>query len=249
MSDSASSTIRHSVVIPAYNERQRLPDYLDEWVAHFERRGEPWEVIIVDDGSTDGTVEYVRERRLRTPSIKLLRNGKNCGKGLSVRRGMLRARGQIRLFADADGATPVSEHEKLLRYFDPVRIPIVIAARIPLRHFTRVERDMRRHYTGRVFATLVCQISGLTFYDTQCGFKMFSADAVNAIFPRVQCTRWAFDVEVLMLAEKLGFEVAEVPVNWREIPGSKVNFRKHAPQMFMDIVRMRMRHGVAGRKE
>jgi len=188
-------------------------------------------------------VEWLREVKRTTPELRILINRKNSGKGFTVKRGMLAARGDMRLMADADGATPVAEYDNLLAHFDPERHPIAIGIRIPLRGITTVDRDLIRHYIGRISATVISIVSGLEYYDTQCGFKMFSASATRKIFPLVRCTKFAFDVEVLLLAEKFNLPVAEVPVSWREVPGSKVSLWKHIPKGVVDIIKIRARHG------
>jgi len=231
-----------SVVIPAYNERQRLPAELDRWLTLLRSRGESFEVLVVDDGSRDGTGEYVEEQAKTNPELRLIRNPGNQGKGFSIRNGMLQARGARRLMSDADGATPPGEYYRLLQLYNAEIFPIVIGARIPLRGMTQVKRRLSRHYSGRIFATLMSILSGLRYYDTQCGFKLFSAQAAAAIFPHVECSRWAFDVEVLIVAEKLGFGVAEAPVNWEEMPGSKLSVFRSAPKMLWDVWRIRRRH-------
>lgn len=236
------STCALSVVIPAYNERVRLPPYLEAWLDLLRRDRMAFEIVVVDDGSSDGTVEWVQEIGCNNPEVRLVRNDRNRGKGYSICHGMREARGEVRLFADADGATPAGEYQRLMQRFDATSWPVVIGTRIPLSGITTVQRNLMRHYSGRVFATMMSLMSGLNYYDTQCGFKMFSARAAEAIFPLVQCRGWAFDVEVLMLAQRMGFGVAEVPVNWSEVPGSKVRILRAAPRMLRDVVEMRWRH-------
>jgi dolichyl-phosphate beta-glucosyltransferase len=231
-----------SVVIPAYNEEERLPSYLDEWLELIKTQGIDAEVLVLDDGSTDGTLPWLEKKAAEEPVLSVSPNEKNMGKGPTICRGMVLAKGQQRLFCDADGATPAEEYLRLVKHFDRKKNPVVIAARLNLTGVTDVERKLIRHYTGRVFATLVSFITRLKFYDTQCGFKLFSAEAAEQIFPKVGKSRWAFDVEVLLLARNMDFHVVEVPVSWKEIPGSKISMIKTAPKMLWEIWQMARKH-------
>jgi dolichyl-phosphate beta-glucosyltransferase len=231
-------TPRWSVIIPAYNEAHRLPRFLDSVVAYFEGRDEPYEVIVVDDGSTDGTSAIVEARRLET--IKLLRHERNTGKGGAVRAGMLWAMGAYRLFADADGATPIEELKRL----EPALVAgadVVIGSRVLRDPGVFVKARPHRVAFGRVFNWLVAQAGLKGVADSQCGFKAFSALAAGYLFETLVTRGLAFDVEVLLRARAAGYRIVEVPVNWTDQPGSKVGVFRHGPGMLWQIARARRR--------
>ena len=234
---------RWSVVIPAFNEVPRLPRYLDEIVAHFEGRGEPYEVIVVDDGSTDGTPEVVEARPDR--SVRVLRLGRNSGKGAAVRAGMLAARGAFRLFTDADGATPIAELKRL----EPALgagADMAIGSRVLVDPAVSVAARPHRVAAGRVFNWLVARLGVRAVADSQCGFKAFTGAAAERLFGRLRTRGFGFDVELLLRAQAAGYRVVEVPVNWADQPGSKVAVLRHGPGMLWQILKARLRTGRAG---
>jgi dolichyl-phosphate beta-glucosyltransferase len=231
-------TPRWSIIIPAYNEADRLPRFLDSVVAYLEARDEPYEVIVVDDGSTDGTSAVVEARRHET--VKLLRHEHNTGKGGAVRAGMLWAMGAYRLFADADGATPIEELKRL----EPALVggaDVVIGSRVLRDPGVSVKARPHRVAFGRVFSWLVARagLQGVT--DSQCGFKAFTALAAGHLFEALTTRGLAFDVEVLLRARAAGYRIVEVPVNWADQPGSKVGVFRHGPGMLWQIARARRR--------
>ena len=227
-------TPRWSVVIPAYNEAQRLPPFLDTVVAYFEGRDEPYEVVVVDDGSRDGTSEVVQARRCT--SVRIVRREINGGKGIAVRTGMLSARGAYRLFADADGATPIQEIKRL-------EAPLLAGADVAFG--SRALRDpgvslvARRHrvIAGRIFNWLVGRLGLTGVSDSQCGFKAFTKPAAERLFQALSTRGFAFDVELLLLARAAGYRIVEVPVNWADQSGSKVGVLRHGPGMLGEILR------------
>ncbi len=226
-----------SIVIPAYNEEHRLPQYLPDVVAFGEALEGGTEVLVVDDGSRDGTVPYVESVAANHSVVRLVRQPTNQGKGAAVCRGMIEARGRYVLFADADGATPIREAAKLISVAGG-GVDVVIASR---KAGGRVERSVLRGIMGAVFYRLtnLLAVPGVT--DTQCGFKLFRRRAARMLFPRVREKGWAFDVEVLFLAQKYGLAIAEVPVEWTAVEGSKVNPVKDAVNMVLAILRIRRR--------
>lgn len=231
-------TPRWSVVIPAYNEALRLPPFLDTVVAYFEGRDEPYEVVVVDDGSRDGTSQVVEGRR--HASVRVIRREVNGGKGTAVRTGMLSARGAYRLFADADGATPIEELKRL-------EAPLVGGADVVFG--SRALRDpgvsvaARRHrvLAGRVFNWLVVRLGLEGVCDSQCGFKAFTGPVAEQLFQALSTRGFAFDVELLLLARAVGYRIVEVPVNWADRSGSKVGVLRHGPGMLAEILRARRR--------
>ncbi len=229
---------RLSVVIPSYNESRRLPDTLEKIQAFLEERDWPWEVVVSDDGSTDGTPELVRDR---FPGCLVVAAGRNEGKGAAVRRGMLKASGELRLFSDADLSTPIEEAVGMMQAMEEGNHDVVIASRALPGSELVVRQPWWREMSGRAFNQLVRPISGLPFHDTQCGFKLFRAEAAERLFAGQASSGWAFDVELLMLAQALGYRVLEHPVRWINSEASKVNMLRDAPRMLGDIMAFRWR--------
>lgn len=235
---------RWSVVIPAYNEAARLPTYLKEVQAYFEGRDESYEAIVVDDGSRDGTADRVREVAAGRPGVTVHALDRNRGKGYAVRAGMARAIGELRLMADADGATPIAE---------VARLEAAVAAGADLAVGSRVLEDpavirdvrVHRQLSGHVFNFLLRRLGVAPVLDTQCGFKLFRGAVAAALFPQVTTDGFGFDVELLMLARRGGFRVAEVAVNWADQPGSKVRVLREGPRMLFEVLAVRRR--LAGR--
>ena len=231
---------RWSIVIPAYNEAARLPGYLKEVQAYFEGRDEPYEVVVVDDGSRDGTAERVREVAAGRPGVTVHVLPENRGKGHAVRAGMARATGALRLMADADGATPIGEVARLEAAIGR-GADIAVGSRVLPE--PGVSRQVRTHrkLSGHVFNFLVRRLGVSGVVDTQCGFKLFRGDVAAALFPQVTTDGFGFDVELLMLAVRLGYRVTEVPVSWADQPGSKVGVLRDGPRMVREVLAARRR--------
>ena len=212
-----------SIIIPAYNEQVRLPDtlrrveqYLQDtnWAFH--------EILVVDDGSTDGTCEAATAFATANANIRVLRNPGNRGKGFSVRHGMLEARGEWRLFSDADLSTPIEELEKLWHAVTDGNHEIAIGSRALDRSLIGVHQPGYRESMGRVFNAVMRAATGLPISDTQCGFKLFRGDVAQEVFSRQILERFGFDAEVLYIASRRHYRIAEVPVRWNHVDGSKV---------------------------
>lgn len=229
-----------SIVIPAYNEEARLPSTLDAVARYLSRSPHAGssEVLVVDDGSSDGTAAFVENYRASFPSLRLLRNPGNRGKGYSVRHGMLEACGQWRLFTDADLSAPIEELDSLLRVAERNNAHVVIGSRALDRSLIGVHQSWFREYSGRVFNLFMRMMTGLSFYDTQCGFKLFSAHAAKSIFPLQQLDGFSFDVEDLVIARSLGLRVIETPVRWSNVEGTKVSAMQGF-NSFADVLRIR----------
>lgn len=227
-----------SVVIPAYNEASRLPAYLGEVIAFFAGRGEPYEVIVVDDGSRDATRERVREVEAVQHRVRLIALPKNRGKGYAVRIGMVNARGAFRLFTDADGATPIAELKRLLPAFEG-GADIVIGSRVLVNPSVSVQARRHRVWAGRLFNWLVARLGLHGIADSQCGFKCFRASAAEVLFRSLKTDRFGFDVELLLLAQQRGYTIAEVAINWADQPGSKVGVLTDGPRMLWEILSAR----------
>jgi glycosyltransferase involved in cell wall biosynthesis len=213
-----------SIVIPAYNERARLPQTLRRILSYISADApEFYEILIVDDGSTDGTGDEAAAFAASSPNVRVLRNPGNRGKGYSVRHGMLEARGEWRLFTDADLSAPIEELEKLWNAIRRDQSQIAIGSRALDRSLIGVRQPGMRESAGKVFNAVMRAVIGLKIADTQCGFKLFHASVANTIFPKQQQERFGFDVEVLFIANKHGYRISEVPVRWDHVDGSKVS--------------------------
>lgn len=229
-----------SIVIPAYNEEARLPATL-RTILEYLGRSFPgqFEILVVDDGSSDRTAAITEEIARERAEVRLLRNPGNRGKGYSVRHGMLQARGDWVLFTDADLSAPIEELEKLRAAVEREQAAIAIGSRALDRSLIGVHQPWWREWAGRIFNGIMRVVVGLPFRDTQCGFKLFRRDAVEAIFPRQRIERFGFDVEVLYLARKLGFRTVEVPVRWNHAEGTRVSMLRDSLDMFLDLLRVR----------
>lgn len=233
-----SATPEITVVVPAYNEENRLGSTLESIAAYFEQRRTAVEILVVDDGSTDKTAELVFAYEQRLPFVRLLTYPRNRGKGYAVKFGMANARGRLRLFDDADGSTPISEIERLESAI-AAGADVAAGSRAKPSSDTAVEALWYRKLLGRTFNFFVNALIVPDIADTQCGFKMFTAAAGDRLFPLLTSERFSFDVELLFLARKKGFKIAEVPVNWHNVPGSKVNLAVDSISMLLGIFRFR----------
>jgi dolichyl-phosphate beta-glucosyltransferase len=231
-----------SIVIPAYNEAERLPEFLGQVLMFAGSDARRIEVVVVDDGSSDGTADYVRGQMPGAP-LRLIRHLQNAGKGAAVRTGMLHARGAKRLFADADGATGMTE----LAVLEAADAPVAIASRE--KKGAVVQASKHRRFLGRWFNRAVRMGAVPGLQDTQCGFKLFSTPEAIELFAYCREDGYAFDVEVLMLAHRRGIKVAEVPVRWTEIPGSKVSVLKDGMKMLKAVRRIKGRWRQGGYAE
>jgi dolichyl-phosphate beta-glucosyltransferase len=236
------STPDLSVVIPAFNEAERLPRTLERVRAYLDGRGTAYEILVVDDGSTDATVE--RAQAAGGGRLTVLGNGANRGKGYSVRQGMLAARGKRRLMTDADLSAPIEELARLDARMDE-GFDVVIASRaLPLSRI-EVHQGAFRENMGRAFNMFVRLLVVPGVRDTQCGFKLFSAAAAEAAFSRARLDGFAFDVEALFIARRRGFRLAEMPVVWRNDAATRVGLWKGFVA-FADLLRIRA-NGARGR--
>lgn len=229
-----------SIVIPAYNEEGRLPATLGKTLGFLESAQLHCEVIVVDDGSQDGTADRVMEIARSSPSVRLIRLAENAGKGFAVRSGFINAHGDRVLFMDADAATALDEIIHLGDVMTETGADIVIGSRahLPGSH-TTVKARWFRHVAGRVYHQFV-RIYGVSgIVDTQCGFKLFTRQAALAIASRMRMCGYSFDVEMLLIGRELGYDIREVSVNWTHQPGSKVDVVSDGMRMVADLVRVR----------
>lgn len=230
-----------SVIIPAYNESARIGGSLEQAAQYLERQPYASEIIVVDDGSEDGTAAIARGHERSGPplSVKVVAYAPNRGKGHAVRMGMRAASGAHRLFFDADASTPIEEVERLWPLFEG-GAAIVIGSRAHPESDIQVHQARYREGMGRVFNLMLRGLGITRFKDTQCGFKAFTAEAAEAVFARQRIERYSFDAELLFIAQRLGFAIAETPIVWRNSPESRVNPVTDATRMFLDILRIRL---------
>ncbi|KAI9227321.1 MAG: nucleotide-diphospho-sugar transferase [Piptocephalis tieghemiana] len=245
-----------SIIVPAYNETERLPVMLDEAVEVLETRREAdpsfdYEIIVVDDGSKDQTTQVALEmaKRLAKGRIRVMTLHENRGKGGAVKRGVLCARGHSILFADADGATQFSDLTQLetqllpLVKDHPMGYGVTIGSRSHLVETDAVvKRSMLRNFLMHSFHRFLYLLGVRTIKDTQCGFKLFSRPAAQILFPTSHVEGWIFDVELLLIAEMSRMPVAEIPVTWHEVGGSKVNLVNDSIQMALDLLILRLNY-------
>jgi glycosyltransferase involved in cell wall biosynthesis len=233
-----------SIVVPSFNEEKRLPATLERIAAYIERSGRATEVIVVDDGSTDGTAGVAESFRDRIGSLRVLSNGQNRGKGYSVRRGSLEAKGDIVLFTDADLSAPIEEAGKLLEKLG--EYDVAIGSRAVNRALIEVHESPFREFAGIVFNWIVRMILRLPFVDTQCGFKAFKREKSRIIFEQQTIERFGFDPELLYLARHHGLKTAEVAVRWAHSPATKISMWRDSAQMFLDVLIIRW-NGLLGK--
>lgn len=236
---------RLSVVIPAYNEEKRIPATLEAVERYAAGRFEALEILVVDDGSTDGTaaVAAAFAARAAAPvSVRVLSNGQNLGKGASVRHGILAASEPWILMTDADLSTPIEDLPALYAALAEGGADVALGSRALADSRLEVRQPFYREFMGRTFNRMVQVLLLGGIRDTQCGFKLFKREAAQAIFGRAKVDRFAFDVEAIYLARKLGLKVVEIPVTWRNSPHSTVSPVRDSAQMFLDLVRIRRLH-------
>ncbi len=240
-----------SVIIPSYNEMKNIKrGVLDAVIEYLAEQKYKWELVLSDDGSNDGTLEYLRKfvatHEKKFPKQVLLLENINAGKANTLQAGMLAAEGEWRLFTDFDQSTPVSEVKELLAFSD--KYQVIIGSR-EIAGAKRNKEPLLRHIMGKAFNIFTQMLAIPGILDTQCGFKLFSAEATKAIFPKLsvygrQAARkdaftGAFDVEALFIALKLGYKIKEVPIFWQHFEGDRVSALKDPSRMVRDILRVR----------
>jgi dolichyl-phosphate beta-glucosyltransferase len=229
---------KYSIVIPAYNEAKRLGSSLERVGNYVNAQHWDAEVIVVNDGSHDATPDLVRQCAERYPFLRLIENPGNRGKGYSVRNGMLHASGDLLLFSDADLSAPIEEAPKL---FSAIQngAGIAIGSRW-IRPETQTKRQkLMRQLYGRAFNVVLRILLRLKQKDTQCGFKAFTREAAQKIFPLQKIERWGFDPEILYLGRHFGFRIDEVPVAWADVGGTRISPLLDGIRMILEVLRIR----------
>jgi dolichyl-phosphate beta-glucosyltransferase len=234
-----SAPPEHSIVIPAFNEELRLPATLEKIAAYLKATGHQAEVLVVDDGSKDRTAAVAESYRTTIPTLRVLSNGVNRGKGFSVRHGMEDALGTIVLFTDADLSAPIEEADKLIAAIKNNNYDVAIGSRALDRSLIAVHESVFREFAGIIFNKIVRIILRLPFVDTQCGFKAFRRERCKIIFQQQRIERFGFDPELLYLARHHGLRSIEIPVRWAHSPATKVNMLRDSVQMFLDVFTIR----------
>jgi dolichyl-phosphate beta-glucosyltransferase len=234
-----SSPPELSIIIPAFNEERRLPRTLQSIHAYLAARRLRAEVIVVDDGSTDTTAELVENSRQQYPELRLVSNGRNRGKGFSVRHGMLEARGNVTLFTDADLSVPIEEADKLLAALREDHCDGVIGSRAVDRGLIEVHQSRLRELAGMIFNRIVRWVAGIHYVDTQCGFKAFRRERARIVFEQQRTKGFGFDPEVLFLAQRHGLRVLEIPVRWAHDPATKVDVIADSIRMLLELLVIR----------
>lgn len=230
-----------SIIIPAYNEGNSIKSAIRVIDEFLKAGAEDYEIIIVDDGSKDKSAQLVQQLAGKNNKIILLKNGANRGKGYSVKRGMLQATGDIRVFADADMSTPIETLTGMIEFVNK-GYDVVIGSRRTQGAIIEIRQNFLRENMGRVFNMLVRLIVLRGFRDTQCGFKLFTKKAAENIFKFQKFDNFVFDVEILYIAKKLGFKIIEAPVKWYNSTDSKVRPFRDSLSMFLDLFKIRLSH-------
>jgi dolichyl-phosphate beta-glucosyltransferase len=228
-----------SVILPAFDEARRLPKYLKSIRACLgQDSGQSYEVIVVNDGSRDETGAFVLALAEDWPQLRLLQHAENRGKGAAVRTGIMAAGGDLLLFADADGATPFAEFARLAAAI-AAGADVAVGSRLARDPAIRRSRRWHRGLLGRLFALAACRLLRISVRDTQCGFKMFRAAAGRRLFSALTESSYLFDLEILVLAQRFGLRVVEVPIHWQEMPGGHFRPFRELPRIAAGLWRLR----------
>ena len=236
--------MKYSIVIPAYNESSRILPTLEKVAAYVSLQGWDAEIVVVNDGSRDNTADVVREFGARHPIVRLVENPGNRGKGYAVRNGMRHATGDVLIMTDADLSSPIEEATRLLDALD-AGADVAFGSRWLQAHMQTERQPLYRQFFGRMFNFTVRLLLGGSIRDTQCGFKAFTREAADAIFPRMRIDRWGFDPEILYLAVKSRLRIVEVPVHWAHDENTKISYFRDGIRMLGELFKIRW-YGLTG---
>ncbi len=230
-----------SIVIPAYDEEQRLGESLQTVFGFVEENSVGAEIVIVDDGSSDATADVAQQVCDRFTSIdsNVVRYKENRGKGYAVKTGLLVANADIALFSDADLSTPIEEMWKLIEPIRAGQFDLTFGSRALDRTLIGTHQPWRREQGGRVINQIIKRMSGLPYYDTQCGFKAFDMTKFRPLLDVMTIDRFGFDVEFLFVANYHGLRLKEIPVRWNNVEGSKVSVVRDTRRMFTELSQIR----------
>ncbi len=230
-----------SIIIPAYNEEARIAESLRQILLYIDEKIPSAELIVVDDGSTDATVEVAERVHAEFAHLhtKILGYDKNRGKGYAVRKGLQKATGEIALFSDADLSTPISELEKLVAPIQAGKYDVTFGSRALDRSLIGTHQPWQREQGGRLINLMIRKMSGLSFSDTQCGFKAFKMSKFRPLLDVLAINRFGFDVEFLFVAKYRGLRLKEIPVRWNNVEGSKVSAVRDTRRMFNELLQIR----------
>lgn len=229
---------QYSIIIPAYNESARLGATLDRVLEHIATQRWDAEVIVVNDGSRDDTAEMVLARARANPALRLIENPGNRGKGYSVRNGMLKAAGEMRLFTDADLSSPIEEANKLFAAIE-AGVDVAIGSRWLQPDTQEQRQSLLRQFYGRTFNLMLRLLLGLRLKDTQCGFKAFRRSSAEKLFSLQTIEGWGFDAELLFLADRLGLSIKELPVVWSDAEGTRIHPFRDGLHMMAEVLTIR----------
>lgn len=232
---------RIGIVIPAYNEQERICDSVNKTLRFIENENLNAQLIIIDDGSTDETAEAARKVCSKFPEIKtkVIRYEKNRGKGFAVKTGFLQSNAETVLFSNADFCTPIEELYKLIKPIESGKLDIAFGSRALDRNLIGVHQPWRREQSGKVFNLIVRTLTGLPFWDTQCGFKAFNMKKFRPLLDLMTIERFGFDVEFLYVADLHGLKLEEIPVRWNHDERTKVNVFRDSHRMFNEVRQIR----------
>lgn len=233
------NSIQLSIVIPAYNEARRITDTLSAVGRYFNNKSFRAEIIVVDDGSSDTTIDIVKGYFNSIPTLRLIRHRQNQGKGAAIKTGVMFSRGKWILFMDADLATPLTEFDKL--WANRKQYDVVIGSRHLEKNSIKTPQPLHRHLFGRLGNTFIQTLLLPGIQDTQCGFKLLSRDTAQDLFSRQTISRFGFDIEVLALAKILSYSILEVAVDWYDKPHGSVNMFRDGYRVFFDVLRIKSR--------
>jgi dolichyl-phosphate beta-glucosyltransferase len=228
-----------SLIIPAFNEEQRIGKSLEQIFQFCNAQTLPFEVIVVDDGSSDGTVSFIRRRFGDHSQLKIVQQPGRRGKGAAVQQGMLQARGDYVFFSDADLSVPIETLPGFLVELQS-RCDIAIGSRRAPGAKIEVHQPFLRETMGRVFTSLSNFLLGTRYFDVTCGFKGFKREVARDLFTRQRLHNWSFDSEILFIARLRGYQVTEIPVSWRNEQGTKVRVWKDAAVSFLGLLQIRL---------
>ena len=213
-----------SVIVPAYNEEKRITNTLLEIGQYLSQQNFDYEIIVVNDGSEDKTTEVVENLKYKIKNLNIISNEKNCGKGYVVRQGLIEAKGDYRLFIDADNSTSIKEFNKFLPFL--TNFDIIIGSRSVKESEIVIAQPFYRKFLGNIFRLISQTFIGLWgISDSQCGFKLLTSKTVKDVLPRCKINGWSFDAEMLIIAQKLGYKIKEIPVVWKDDKKSKVKIK------------------------